>query len=42
MEIHAHNRISYQVVLEGSKEYITLKYTDDGIEKTQQITRSGF
>lgn len=40
LEIQAYSRTSYQVVLEGNKEYITLKYTDEGIEKTQQITKS--
>lgn len=39
IEIKAHDAVSYQAVLVYELDFITLKFTDGGVEKIQQLKR---
>lgn len=38
-EVKAHGNIAYHAVLEGEKDFVTLKYTSDGVEETKQVRK---
>lgn len=40
IEITAHKAVAYQVIVENALDYITLKYTADGIEEIQQVKKT--
>ncbi len=40
IEVTAHHAVAYQAILENAQGYITLKYTADGIEEIQQVTKT--
>ena len=39
IEIAAYSTVAYQAILENSKDFITLKYTSEGIEEIQQVKK---
>ena len=39
IEITAYGTVAYQAILENSKDFITLKYTSEGVEETQQLKK---
>lgn len=39
-QIEAYDAIAYQVVLESASDFITLKYTGDGVEETERIKKT--
>ena len=40
VEIKAYDAVAYQVVLENSNKFITLKYTSEGVEEIQQVVKT--
>ncbi len=40
IEIKAYNSVAYQAVLENSVNFITLKYTSDGVEEIKQVKKT--
>ena len=39
IEIAAHGTVAYQAILENSKDFITLKYTSEGVEEIQEVKK---
>jgi hypothetical protein len=39
IEIKAYEAVAYQVILENASSYITLKYTDEGVEEIRQVKK---
>lgn len=39
IEIAAYSTVAYQAILENSKDFITLKYTSEGVEEIQQVKK---
>ena len=39
IEIAAYDTLAYQAILENSKDFITLKYTSEGVEEIQQVKK---
>ena len=39
IEIAAYGTVAYQAILENSKDFITLKYTSEGVEEIQQVKK---
>lgn len=40
IEVKAHDAVSYQAVLVNELDFITLKFTDGGVEKIQQLKKA--
>jgi hypothetical protein len=40
IEMKAYDAVVYQVVLEGAQHYITLKFTNEGVEEIERLSKS--
>ena len=40
IQIKAHDAVAYQVVLENSASFLTLKYTSEGVEEVGKVTKT--
>lgn len=40
IEINAHESVAYQAVLENESTYLTLKYTNEGVEEIQKVKKN--